>query len=591
MYPYSTIDLSKLKLMLAEDLGTIVSWEYDIATDWIVFSHEIFEQANVIDPAGYSLDKVLAKYVHPDDIPRCRSGFDAGVRSGAIEGLEIRIRLENGSCRDIRLEGSMLADDCGSGRMVGAFQDVTERRTNQRKINDRLLILDTVLNHIPKPIFYQDLSFRYQHCNKAFLDFAEKEQAEITGRAISDFVSEELAAISLQCNEKLLESLQNQSYQTKYFRRDGSVRDIRVTKSTVADNQNHVIGFVGVVEDMTELLVEDERRKKLAQIKDIVLEINNAILEKTALEDIFEFVLDRTIDSIDAAELGTISMLDEHGVLSFSSSRGYDPNVLNALKIPLKECFQWKATGGNLKKTIIMNHLETFDSFIGVENIYHKNIQSSISAPLILEGELLGFLAIDSTNDDAFTEDDAYLVEYLRGQLVNSISRFQLYEGIVHMTDHDAQTGLYNRRYFENIFDMTRERCLRYNEDFMFVVFDLDGLKKINDTKGHLAGDHLIQSFAEALSGELRASDILARTGGDEFAAILFRSGSDQVVNRLESLKDHLSEHPVISQGQEIVCSFSYGLARFPLEGRTYDELMEIADNRMYQNKDRPKRK
>ncbi len=92
-----------------------------------------------------------------------------------------------------------------------------------------------------------------------------------------------------------------------------------------------------------------------------------------------------------------------------------------------------------------------------------------------------------------------------------------------HLADHDALTGLFNRRRFQEELALHTERCMRYGPEGVLVLFDLDGFKDVNDTLGHSAGDQILIGAAGVLGSRLRTTDTLARLGGDEFAVLLPR--------------------------------------------------------------------
>jgi diguanylate cyclase (GGDEF)-like protein len=145
---------------------------------------------------------------------------------------------------------------------------------------------------------------------------------------------------------------------------------------------------------------------------------------------------------------------------------------------------------------------------------------------------------------------------------------------------HDPLTGLFDRRSFDRLLDMAIARGNRYGWQFTLVTIDLDSLKQINDTAGHLAGDAALRDLGDRFRAALRVGDDAARIGGDEFAMILPNTppeGVELLIERIRTI-----------EGFERPCpAFSYGWAQIPGDATERDELMELADRRMYDAKAR----
>ena len=111
-------------------------------------------------------------------------------------------------------------------------------------------------------------------------------------------------------------------------------------------------------------------------------------------------------------------------------------------------------------------------------------------------------------------------MEYLRNQIAIVISKHKLYEETIYLSRFDNLTNVYNRSYFEELCEKHMEEAIRKNQEFYLVLYDLNGLKLVNDTYGHLAGDKLIQAFSSKMNDFTGPKNIFARFGGDEFIAI-----------------------------------------------------------------------
>ena len=140
---------------------------------------------------------------------------------------------------------------------------------------------------------------------------------------------------------------------------------------------------------------------------------------------------------------------------------------------------------------------------------------------------------------------------------------------------HDPLTGLHDRRCFDRLLDSAIARSLRYGWAFTLVLVDLDDLKAINDGRGHLAGDEALRVLGERFGRALRFGDDAARIGGDEFAVILPGADPGLVPGLLARIGD--------AGDDDRACpSFSYGIASCPADGSTRDDLIRIADERLY---------
>ncbi len=139
----------------------------------------------------------------------------------------------------------------------------------------------------------------------------------------------------------------------------------------------------------------------------------------------------------------------------------------------------------------------------------------------------------------------------------------------------DALTGLYNRRFMEAELFLLQSRAGRYGHAYSVLVLDLDGLKRVNDTFGHDAGDLALVKFADILRGAVRGSDVAIRTGGDEFVVILSETPCENVYIVFDRIRSRVRE--LRETDRRLVFTVSAGAVGWQ-SGATLDTLVQAAD-------------
>jgi diguanylate cyclase (GGDEF)-like protein len=218
----------------------------------------------------------------------------------------------------------------------------------------------------------------------------------------------------------------------------------------------------------------------------------------------------------------------------------------------------------------------------------HAKIASTIAVPLIAHGELVGTLAMYSATRRRFSSDTQRLVRLYAAQAAIAIANARLLAETHRLARDDDLTGVLNRRSLMERLDGEMAEAARHGDIFAVAMCDVDGLKSVNDTAGHLAGNEVLTKVAHIMREAVRAEDVVARFGGDEFVLLLPRTGllpAQALVSRIES---RLREETYHWAGRDHpLPSVSFGIAWFPEDGRTDDALLAVADERMYEDKAR----
>jgi diguanylate cyclase (GGDEF)-like protein len=155
----------------------------------------------------------------------------------------------------------------------------------------------------------------------------------------------------------------------------------------------------------------------------------------------------------------------------------------------------------------------------------------------------------------------------------------QLEDHLRQQAARDPLTGLSNYRHLAEVLDMEIKRSERTGREFALLLFDLDGLKEINDSHGHLIGSHALCRVADVLSF-CRDIDTAARYGGDEFAVVLPETGTEAANQVAQRICDSIA-----NDGMEPVLSVSIGVAVYPHDGERIESLLRAADVAMYSMK------
>ncbi len=146
----------------------------------------------------------------------------------------------------------------------------------------------------------------------------------------------------------------------------------------------------------------------------------------------------------------------------------------------------------------------------------------------------------------------------------------------------DSLTGISNTRAFYELMSRERERAKRYDSPFTLAYMDIDDFKAINDTLGHAAGDQVIKTVAKTIEGAIRAIDIVARVGGDEFVVMFPGADDEESLRIMGRIKDRLDE-TVEVRGMKV--TFSIGMVTYCKVVVTVDEMIHAADTLMYKVK------
>ena len=156
------------------------------------------------------------------------------------------------------------------------------------------------------------------------------------------------------------------------------------------------------------------------------------------------------------------------------------------------------------------------------------------------------------------------------------------HEEIYRLTTIDGLTQVYNKRYFIETLEREIGRAHRYRRELSLIMFDIDHFKKINDTYGHLAGDHVLKQLASVIKARIRREDIMSRYGGEEFAIILPEIDNYNAVQFAEKIRGIVEKAAFRFEDTDIPVTISIGCASMTTELQEPHEFVRVADGHLY---------
>lgn len=164
--------------------------------------------------------------------------------------------------------------------------------------------------------------------------------------------------------------------------------------------------------------------------------------------------------------------------------------------------------------------------------------------------------------------------------VITDVTRFREAEARAqYLAEHDALTGLANRAQLNDRLEAEIKSARGTDNKLALLLLDLDGFKEVNDTQGHHVGDELLKIIAKRLAGLVRAGDVVARYGGDEFC--ILQTSASRSLDLAEKIITTVSR-PISAGGHQLCVTASVGIAIFPEDGTTGDELLQSADSALY---------
>jgi diguanylate cyclase (GGDEF)-like protein/PAS domain S-box-containing protein len=441
------------------------------------------------------------------------------------------------------LFGVVLALLVSRERALELAKHATAERTAE-DLREQLSFIQQLIEAVPQPIFFKDADKRrYLGVNKAWERFFGIPREQFIGKSVFELYPDnpEIAKKHHSKDEELFNRPGSQSYEATIVAADGRVHHTIYNKATFNKSDGTVAGLIGTISDVTPLKeAEAALREGEARFRDL-----------TELSSDWYWEQD--------AELRFTQISSKVHEFSLGAEEDVGKTRWEVQRLQMTE-EQWR-----LHKAALAAR-QSFQDFVYQRQDIHGNLRTiSVSGRPIFD-EHGSFQGYRGTGRD--------ITEQRRAE-----------EQIRHMAQHDALTELPNRMLLHDRIGHAIAQAQR-NRGVLAVLFiDLDRFKTVNDSLGHPVGDRLLKTVAARLVACTRASDTIARIGGDEFVVLLGSLEQPEDARHVaQKVLEALSE-PVTIDGHELKVTPSVGICAYPHDGKDVETLMRNADTAMYHAK------
>ncbi len=326
------------------------------------------------------------------------------------------------------------------------------------------------------------------------------------------------------------------------------------------------------------LAVVMHQADELEALKKISVHLTSSLDLKQVLQAVVEEAM-RLLDNAFAAHIFLYDK--EKDKLVFGSALQNDGTRNVAFAEPRPNGLT--ATVARTGQPIIIPDMGKHPLYINTPNHWRGSI---VSLPIRVDDNVVGVMNLSRSQPGEFSESQMRLITMLVDHAAVAIENARLHELVSQQAKVDILTGLPNRRALDEQLESEVRRASRSGRPFSVVMMDLDGFKRINDTYGHEVGDVILRQTFGMLNENIRATDFLARYGGDELTLILPDTDIEPSVLAVTKLQHRLGRLLIkLPDGNEISMSISGGIAQYPLHGKTASDLLRAADAALYRAK------
>lgn len=329
-------------------------------------------------------------------------------------------------------------------------------------------------------------------------------------------------------------------------------------------------------EEVTEL------RQQLERLT-LFHEVGKALFSTLDLQKILHTVMEKISDLLRPDTCSLLMVDEKPQELYFEMVVGRGAEKLKDVRLRMGEGIAgWVAAH---EECVLVEDLSRQQRFQRRDDeLPQPNPQSVLCVPIRGREQVLGVIElVNCQGHPRFSPQHTPTLKSLADYAAIALENARYVQRIHELTILDDCTSLYNTRHLDFVLDAEIYRSTRYGYEFSLIFFDLDHFKQVNDRHGHLVGSKLLWMIGDLIKSNLRLIDYAFRYGGDEFVVLLPQTSKENAFVVLRRLKDLLNAKVFFrAEDLNVKVTASFGIATFPGDGRTHQEILRVADEAMY---------
>jgi diguanylate cyclase (GGDEF)-like protein/PAS domain S-box-containing protein len=505
--------------------------------------------------------------------------LEDALQSKLIRKVEADVILPGTGLRSLRVTCVPLLDREGEVREVlGITQDLTERRSAEKRIRQSEEQYRELIEQAADGIFISDADGKFVLVNSRCCELLGYERDELLGMNGSQtYLSEETSATTRRM--ALLEAGQDLRYERMLKRKDGSSFPAEISVKMLDSG-----GMQVIFHDITKRHMQERKIARLIRIHAVMSGINAAIVRVRDRRALLNEACRIAVDAgkFEMAWIGTAGpgqnkarILAQSGLPTevLSGDEDKDPVVDLMPNGPVSFSLQEK-------RPVYENDIAKSPHLSKMRRLaVRQGAKSVISLPLVVDGQVFGFLVLYASERNFFDDEELKLLQELARDISFALEFIAKGEQVNYLAYYDSLTGLPNRTRFFEALNRQLANAEAAGDGVMLQLFDIDRFRMINDTYGRDRADRLIGEIAERVRSSARATDTVARVGPDSFAiAMTGACGAAQAAHAPELLNERVFGRPFLMNQDELPVSATSGVAVFPGDGTNANSLLSNAE-------------